>query len=125
MKKKFLVFLSAFFIFGLVAAAFAYSRANNTTQNSAASCPMMQKQSASTGKDSCGMADCCKDGSCPMGGACCKDKDSCPMKQNSEAKNTAGIDMSKVTVVGNESGDSCCQPGADCCKGGACCHKKS
>jgi hypothetical protein len=63
-----------------------------------------------------------------MGGSCCaaeKDKDSCPMMKQKDAQTSASIDMTNVTVVGDASGESCCQPGADCCaKGGSCCHKK-
>ncbi|HEY0657035.1 MAG TPA: hypothetical protein VGD05_01100 [Pyrinomonadaceae bacterium] len=127
MKKKFLVVLSALLVFGLAAAVFAYNRTNNTNQTAAASSCPMHKQMASTVEHNdscCGMADCCKDGKCSMGGACCKDKDSCPMKQKGESKTTNGMDMSKVTVVGDS--ESCCQPGADCCKGGGtCCKHKS
>lgn len=129
MKKRFLIALSALLIFGLVAVAFAYNRADNSNQNSATSCPM-QKQTASTDKHSdscCGMADCCKDGKCSMGGACCKDKDSCPMKQKGESTASGEMDLSKVSFVGGDSSSDCCTKGADCCKGGgaACCkHKK-
>ncbi len=126
MKKR-LFALSALLIFGLVAVAFAYTRTNTTTEISAsASCPM-SKQTASTGehKDSCcGMADCCKDGKCSMVGACCKDKDSCPMKQKGESKSTDETGAATTNAVNG--GESCCKPGAECCKGGgACCKHKS
>jgi hypothetical protein len=130
MRKRFLVILTVLFVFGLAAMAFAFNRAtnNNAPQTSAATCPMHKQMATTSGehKDSCcGMADCCKDGKCQMGGACCKDKDSCPMKKTGDAKTDGEMNMSKVTVVGGEKGADCCKPGADCCKGGACCHKKS
>ena len=128
MKKKFVIVLSAFIVFGLATIVFAYNRVNNTQQTSATSCPI-HNQMAANGehKDSCyGMADCCKDGKCQMGGDCCKDKDSCPMKKTGESKTTDEMNMSKVVFVGGDSDkDDCCQKGADCCKGGDCCHKKS
>jgi hypothetical protein len=114
MKKRFLIILSALLVFGLVAVAFAYTRNNTTTQNSATHCDMMKHNAfADSHKDSCcGNPD------------CCKDKDSCPMKKKGESKETSDMNMSKVTVVGDKK--DCCQPGADCCKGGSCCkHKKS
>lgn len=128
MKKRILIALAAVLVFGLAAVVFAF---NNHSQNHpvAASHCKMHKQNGSTAtgehKDSCcGMADCCKDGKCSMGGSCCnkKDADSCPMKQKN-AETTASVDMTNVVVVGD--GENCCQPGADCCaKGGSCCHKK-
>jgi hypothetical protein len=124
MRKRILIALAALLVFGLAAVVFAVNQSQN--HQSAASHCSMHKQDGSTvaeHKDSCcGMADCCKDGKCSMGGSCCKkDKDSCPMKQK-DAQTTSSIDMTNVTVVGD--GENCCQPGADCCKGGgACCHK--
>ncbi len=126
MRKRILIALAALLVFGLAAVVFAVNQSQNH-HSSVSHCPM-QKQNGSTAtaehKDSCcGMADCCKDGECSMGGACCKkDKDSCPLKQKN-ASETASVDMTNVTVVGD--GENCCQTGADCCKGGACCHKKS
>lgn len=124
MKKRILMALAAVLVFGLAAVVFAYNNHARNHPVSATHCPM-HKQSGSTQaehKDSCcGMADCCKDGECSMGGACCKkDKDSCPMKQK-DATATASVDMTNVVVVGD--GENCCQAGADCCKGGACCKK--
>jgi hypothetical protein len=136
MKKRFLIALSALLVFGLAIVAFAFNRANNTNQTPAqtsASCPMHEQKSASAAvaadkeKHSCGMSDCCKDGHCKMGGVCCKDKDSCPMKnkENKENKeNQAGtIDYSKI-IVSDDSGENCCKAGASCCNGGACCKGK-
>ncbi|HEY0656949.1 MAG TPA: hypothetical protein VGD05_00665 [Pyrinomonadaceae bacterium] len=130
MKKRFLIALSAILVFGLTVVAFAYTKANNTSQTSAVSCPMQENKNATvaaeTGKEkhSCGMADCCKDGKCSMGGACCKDKDSCPMKSNENKENketqAATVDYSKIIVSDGE-GKSCCAAGASCCNGGACC----
>lgn len=127
MKKKFLILLSVLFVFGAVAASFAYNRTNSASTTSA-SCPMHKQTANGENKDSCcGNDNCCKDGKCAMGGACCRDNGSCPMKKSAETKSANDINMSKVIIVGGESsGDDCCQPGADCCKGGsACCHKKS
>lgn len=132
MKKRILIAVAAVLVFGLAAVVFAF---NNHSQNqlvSAAHCEMHKQNGATvaaTGehKDSCcGMADCCKDGKCSMGGSCCKkDKDSCPMKQKNAENTAASVDMTNVVVVGATDGENCCQPGADCCtKGGACCHKK-
>ena len=124
MRKRILIALAALLVFGLAAVVFAVNQSQNHTA-SASHCTRHQ-QNGSTAttehKDSCcGMADCCKDGECSMGGACCKkDKDSCPMKQKN-AETTASVDMTNVVVAGD--GENCCQPGADCCKGGACCHK--
>ncbi len=131
MKKRFLIALSAMLVFGLAVVAFAFTKANNDTkQTSAVSCPMMEKKTATAAaetdkeKHSCGMADCCKDGVCSMGGACCKDKDSCPMK-NAESKEnqTTAVDYSKI-IVSDDSSESCCGTGASCCNGGACCKGK-
>ncbi|MDQ3801466.1 MAG: hypothetical protein M3384_18750 [Acidobacteriota bacterium] len=135
MKKRILVALAALMIFGLAAVVFAYNQSQNhqPQMSAGAHCPMHKQDGASAAehKDSCcGMADCCKDGKCSMGGSCCakKDKDSCPMKQQKDARQTSsGVDMTNVVVVGdnNGGGESCCGTGADCCaKGGACCHKK-
>jgi hypothetical protein len=66
MKKKILVAAVALMLFAFSIAAYAYTNNSNT-------------------KTSCPMSDCCKDGVCQMHGECCKDKDSCPMKSNSEA----------------------------------------
>jgi hypothetical protein len=134
MKKRILIALAALMVFGLAAVVFAYNHSQNHQQqmSAGAHCPM-HKQDGSTvaeHRDSCcGMADCCKDGKCSMGGSCCakKDKDSCPMKQKDAQQTTSGVDMTNVVVVGdnNGNGESCCGTGADCCaKGGACCHKK-
>lgn len=131
MRKRILIALSVMFVFGLFASAFALSRTNAAAEKTAVSCCPMHKQTTESAsgenqKDSCcGMADCCKDGKCSMGGDCCKDKGSCPMKKNEEKQSAQTMDVSKVAVVTSADGDSCCQPGADCCKGGACCHKKS
>jgi hypothetical protein len=139
MKKKVLVAFTAILVFALTAVVFAYNQSQNQ-EMSASHCEMMKKQQNGSTvaadsrndaehKDSCcGMADCCKDGKCSMGGSCCaakKDKDSCPMMKQKDAQTSASIDMTNVTVVGDTEGASCCQPGADCCtKGGSCCHKK-
>jgi hypothetical protein len=125
MKNRILIALAAVLVFGLAAVVFAYNNHSpNQGQMSASHCAM-HKQNAATQaehKDSCcGMADCCKDGECSMGGACCKkDSDSCPMKQQT-AQTTTSVDMTNVVVVGD--GENCCQTGADCCKDGSCCHK--
>lgn len=125
MRKRILIALAALLVFGLAAVVFAVNQSQNH-HSSVLHSAMHQQNDATVAehKDSCcGMADCCKDGKCSMGGACCKkDKDSCPMKQK-DAQETASVEMTNVTVVGD--GENCCQPGADCCKGGACCHKKS
>jgi len=130
MKKRFLIALSALLVFGLAVVAFAYTKANNTNQTSAVSCPMQEKKNSTAAaetdkeKHSCGMADCCKDGKCSMGGACCKDKDSCPMKNKESQENQAGtVDYSKI-IVSDSEGESCCGTGASCCNGGACCKGK-
>ena len=124
MKKRFIIALSTVLVFALAVVAFAYTRTNNTTQTSA-SCPMHEKKdavvSAEKEKHSCGMVDCCKDGQCKMGGSCCKDKDSCPMKN--KENQTAGVDYSKITFT-DGNGASCCKPGASCCNGGSCCKGK-
>jgi hypothetical protein len=124
MKKRILMALAAVLVFGLAAVVFAYNNHSQNHSAAAAHCPMHKQNGAMQAehKDSCcGMADCCKDGKCSMGGACCKkDKDSCPMKQK-DAQTTSSVDMTNVVVVGD--GENCCQPGADCCKGGACCNK--
>ncbi|HEX8370046.1 MAG TPA: hypothetical protein VF604_15980 [Pyrinomonadaceae bacterium] len=127
MKKRILTALAAVLVFGLAAVVFAINQSQNHHSSSASSHCAMHKQNGSTVAEHtdscCGMADCCKDGACSMGGACCKkDKDSCPMKQKDATANaTTSVDMTNVTIVGD--GENCCQPGADCCKGGACCHK--
>ena len=130
MKKRFIIALSAMLVFGLAVVAFAFTKANNTNQKSAVSCPMMEKKNtvaaadANKEKDSCGMADCCKDGKCSMGGSCCKDKDSCPMKSaESKDNQTAAVDYSKL-IVSDGDGTDCCAAGASCCNGGACCKGK-
>ncbi|HEX8737867.1 MAG TPA: hypothetical protein VF721_21225 [Pyrinomonadaceae bacterium] len=125
MRNRILIALAAVLVFGLAAVVFAYNNhSTNHGQMSASHCAMHKQNGAARAehKDSCcGMADCCKDGECSMGGACCKkDKDSCPMKQQT-AQTTTSVDMKNVVVVGD--GENCCQPGADCCKGGSCCHK--
>lgn len=125
MRKRILMGLAALLVFGLAAVVFAINQSQN--HHSSGSHCAMHRQNGSTHaehKDSCcGMADCCKDGACSMGGACCKkDKDSCPMKQKDATAETASVELKNVTVVGD--GENCCQPGADCCQGGgACCHK--
>ncbi|HEX8637581.1 MAG TPA: hypothetical protein VF692_05930 [Pyrinomonadaceae bacterium] len=130
MKKRFTIAFAALLVFGLAIVAFAFTKANNTNQTSAAvSCPMQEKHHASkttengANKDSCGMADCCRDGKCSMGGACCQSGDSCPMK---DAKNAAGTDYSRITFSDNAAKDDCCATGASCCAGGAgaCCKGK-
>jgi hypothetical protein len=122
MRKRILTALAALLVFGLAAVVFAINQSQNHQQSAASHCSTHRENGSTVAKheDSCcGMADCCKDGECSMGGACCKkDKDSCPMKQKDA---TASVDMTNVTVVGD--GESCCRTGADCCKGGACCHK--
>lgn len=128
MKKRFLIVFSALLVFGLAIVAFAYTKANHNTANqTSASCPMNESKDATVAaekeKNSCGMTDCCKDGHCKMGGSCCKDKDSCPMKNTeNKEKQTASVDYSKITFSDN-SGENCCQPGADCCKNGSSCCK--
>jgi hypothetical protein len=106
MKKKFLLAVATFLVFGLAIAVYAF-QANTAAAGTKASC--------------CAMADCCKDGHCKMGGSCCKGQDSCPMKDKQDA--AVEQNMSNVVVAGD--GESCCKPGADCCKGGACCHGKT
>lgn len=127
MKKKITIIFAALFVFALFGAIFALSGTSKAdAEKSAASCPMHEKNtvaSADKSQDShCGMADCCRNGECAMGGACCKDNDSCPLKKSLENNSAETMDMSKVTVASD--GDSCCQPGAACCQGGACCHHK-
>ncbi len=124
MKKKFIIALSAMLVFGLAAAAYAFSN-TSATNKSAHSCPMKSRSeiAATDKKDSCcGMADCCKDGKCSMDGACCKDHDSCPMK-NKQTSEKQSADYSEITVSDN-SGENCCASGANCCNGGACCKGK-
>jgi hypothetical protein len=70
MKKKIIISVVALMLFAFSIAAFAYTN-HTTNHNSKTSC--------------CQIADCCKDGVCKMNHECCKDKDSCPMKSNSEA----------------------------------------
>lgn len=112
MRKKILIAFSAMFILGVAMAVFAFQNGTKAvfspTQNIA----------VSSENDSCGMADCCKDGVCPMKGVCCKNGDSCPLKDTE----TASVDLQNVVVA---TGESCCQKGASCCKGGACCKSKS
>ncbi len=137
MNKKIIIFLSAFFVFGLVA-VFAFNTIQITETaaktNAAATesahksdhCKMKKNAASDEGEKSCcGMADCCKDGNCQMSGSCCSQKsDSCPMKKMKESKNdseTVKADMTNVTIA---KGESCCQPGASCCDGGACCKKE-
>ena len=123
MKKKIIIALSVMLMFGLVAVVYAYNR-TETTAKSAHSCPMKKSETAATDKkDSCcGMDDCCKDGNCKMGGACCGDHESCPMK-NKPTSEDQSVDYSKITVS-DESGEDCCGSGASCCTGGACCKGK-
>jgi hypothetical protein len=130
MKKQLTIACAALMVFALAIVAFAYTNANQTTQNAAVSCPMQEKHHASQNaeadkdKDSCGMADCCKDGKCSMGGACCKSGDSCPMKDTKSA--SASADYSKITFSDAGAKDDCCATGASCCAGGAsaCCKGK-
>ena len=131
MKKRFTIAFAALLIFVLAIVAFAFTKANNTNQTSAAvSCPMQEKHHASKTaetdkeKHSCGMADCCKDGKCSMGGACCKSGDSCPMKDKSNS--SASTDYSRITFSDSDGKSDCCAAGASCCAGGAgaCCKGK-
>ncbi|HEX8288560.1 MAG TPA: hypothetical protein VF556_11215 [Pyrinomonadaceae bacterium] len=125
MKKRFIIALSTVLVLALAVVAFAYTRTNNTTTEMSASCPMHEKKDAAAStekeKHSCGMADCCKDGHCKMNGSCCKDKDSCPMKNKENQR--ADVDYSKITYTA-DGGENCCQPGASCCNGGSCCKGK-
>jgi hypothetical protein len=130
MKKRFTIAFAALLVFGLAIVAFAYTKANNSAQTSAVSCPMQEKHHASKTaetdrkKDSCGMENCCKDGKCSMGGACCKSGDSCPMKDKENS--STSVDYSKITFSDNAAKDGCCATGASCCAGGAgaCCKGK-
>lgn len=129
MKKRFTIALAALLVFGLAIVALAFTKANNTNHTSAVSCPMQEKKNAAvaeTGADkhSCGMADCCKDGKCSMGGACCKSGDSCPMKDKENS--SASADYSKITFSDDAAKEDCCATGASCCAGGAgaCCKGK-
>ena len=129
MKKQLTIACAALMVFALAIVAFAYTKANNTTQTTAVSCPMQEKHQAAQNatdkeKDSCGMADCCKDGKCSMGGACCKSGDSCPMKNKENSATTA--DYSKITFSDDAAKADCCKAGASCCAGGAgaCCKGK-
>ncbi len=127
MKKKIIIALSAMLIFGLVAVVYAMNR-TETNAKTAHSCPMKkhEKVASKDKKDSCcGMEDCCKDGNCKMGGSCCKDHDSCPMKNNQTAKKqTADTDYSNI-IYGDDTKESCCYPGSSCCTGGDCCKGKN
>lgn len=128
MKKQLTIAFAALTIFALAIVAFAYTTTNNTPQTAAVSCPMQEKhhaaQNAAADKDkhSCGMGDCCKDGKCSMGGACCKSSDSCPMKNNKENA-SATTDYSKITFSDDAAKADCCKTGASCCAGGAACCK--
>lgn len=124
------IVFAALMVFALAIVAFAYTKANNTTQTATTSCPMQKKHHASQNaaadkeKHSCGMANCCQDGKCSMGGACCKTGDSCPMK---DKENSAAMaDYSKITFSDDEAKADCCKTGASCCDGGAgaCCKGK-
>ena len=85
MKRKILVTLSVLFIFGMFAAVYAYQAAAFTGTETTC-CKHAKGDHAVMDKDSCPMADCCKDGQCDRcengncTGDCCKDHDSCPMK---------------------------------------------
>ena len=134
MKKQMTIAFAALIIFALAIVALAYTKATETTPTAAISCPMQEKHhgaqnaAADTDKNSCGMADCCKDGKCSMGGACCKSGDSCPMKNNKENKeNSAATDAySRITFADDAAKADCCKTGASCCAGGAgaCCKGK-
>ncbi len=129
MKKSVLIALSAMFVFGLAVAVYAF-QSNNLTNvsdkyNACEKHKSNQHSAHKLGeKDSCcGMADCCKDDKCSMGGACCKSSDSCPMKDKKESSMT-GVDYSKITFS-DANGEDCCASGASCCKSGAsCCEGK-
>jgi hypothetical protein len=127
MKKSLLIALSAMLVFGLAVAVYAF-QSNNLTNVSdkTAACEKHQSETTSAHKSGekdahCGMADCCKDGKCSMGGACCKSSDSCPMKDKKESSD-ADVDYSKVTFS-DANGEDCCASGASCCTSGASCCK--
>lgn len=128
MKKQLTIAFATLLVFALAIVAFAYTKTNNSAQTTAASCAMHEKHQQTAGhhsdkeKHSCGMADCCKDGKCSMGGACCKDGDSCPTKnKNSQS---ASADYSRITFSDGDAKKDCCAAGASCCAGGACCKGK-
>ena len=123
MKKKFIIAIDSDARVRLAAAVYAISR-TETTNKSAHSCPMKTSGATASAEkiDSCcGMENCCQDGICSMGGACCKDHDACPMKNKQTAEKQSD-QYSKITVSDN-SGEDCCGSGASCCNGGACCKK--
>ena len=120
MKKSVLITLAAMFVFGLAIAVYAFQANNLTTAGDKTAACEKHKSGAHSAHQAgekeahCGMADCCKDGKCAMGGACCKSDDSCPLKAKQKTENeAASVDYSKITFTDN-SGEDCCASGASC-----------
>jgi hypothetical protein len=130
MKKRFTIACAALLVFGWQSSRSLTRKRIRQLKHRSGQLPDAGKTSrienAETDKekDSCGMADCCKDGKCSMGGACCKSGDSCPMKDKENS--SASVDYSKITFSDDAAKADCCATGASCCAGGAgaCCKGK-
>lgn len=117
MKKRSLLVIAAFLVFGLGAGTLAYQQTNETASTamsccccSGDSCPMKKKDAS--GKET---ASCCDNCSCCKGENSCSG-DSCPMKKKGDSADkakdkptTTGTEMTNVTYVQGE--DCCCS----CC----------
>jgi hypothetical protein len=110
MKKKLLIFVIAMLVLGLSAGAYAIKLNSNAATAKSTCCDkdccknhMNGSTATADAKDSC---DCCKDGSCPMGGDCCKDMDNCPMKNTQATSADKPAEMKNVVMMG--SGENCC-----------------
>jgi hypothetical protein len=116
MKKKIMIFSSlaiAFLLVALTTITFSFNQQPKEEGYKIVAgnihCEKATKHCCDDCKDCCGMPDCCKDGKCSNGGACCES--CCEPSSKESAENSAKT-------------DDCCESGASCCNGGACCKKQ-